>query len=488
MFQQIKEFLFENKSIRQTVLKNTIWLAVGNVASRLIRAILIIYAARVLGTEGYGVFSYALSIAAFFTIFSDIGLSALLTRETVRNSDPEKKSEYLSTTFWIKLVLLAITALITIFVAPHLTKIIEARPLIPIVALLLVFDSLRGFGFSITRAQNRMELEAVLSILTDLFITILGLFVLFINPTTIALTYAYVAGSGIGFVLIFITLRRQLKGIFLKFNKNLIKPILSTAWPFAIMGLLGGFMINIDTIILGIFRSAYDLGLYAAAQRPLQLLYVIPAVLAIPLFPIMSKLVHNNSLTKLKELLENSIAIVIVIAIPITVGGIILGKQLIDLVFGQGYGGATLTFQLLLITSLPIFPGSIIGNAIFAYDKQKIFILSTSFGAVTNVILDLILIPIYGIAGSAVATIIAQIFTNGINWREMKKINNFKTIRYLGRTFIATIIMSIFVIVMNSLGLHIIPNIILSAIIYIGTLILLKEPLLNFVKISGLIK
>ena len=488
MFKKLKSFMLENKSLRQTVLKNTIWLTIGTATSRLIRAILIIYAARILGTEGYGVFSYALGVAAFFTIFSDIGLSALLTRETVRNSDQEKKSAYLSTTFAIKLVLLAITVLITIFLAPHFTNIIEAKPLIPIVALLLAFDSLRGFGFSITRAQNRMELEAGLNIITDLFITMFGLFVLFTNPTTVALTYAYVAGSGLGFVLIFIALRHHLKGIFSKFNKNLIRPILSTAWPFAIMGLLGGFMINIDTIIIGIFKSAYDLGLYAAAQRPVQFLYVIPALLATSLFPIMSKLAHENGFTKLKELFEKSIAIVMTIAIPITVGGIILGKQLIDFVFGQGYGDATFTFQLLLITILLVFPGTIIGNAVFAYNKQKIFILSTGLGAVANVILDLILIPIYGIAGSAVATIISQLFANGINWREMKKINNFKTIRYLWRAFIATIIMSIFVIVMNSLGIHIIPNIILSAIIYIGTLILLKEPLLDFIKISEFIK
>jgi len=72
---KIKEFLFENKSMRQMVAKNTAWLAIGEMVSRLIRAGLIIYAARVLGTEGYGVFSYALSLAALFTIFSDIGLS-----------------------------------------------------------------------------------------------------------------------------------------------------------------------------------------------------------------------------------------------------------------------------------------------------------------------------------------------------------------------------------------------------------------------------
>ncbi|MDI6734266.1 MAG: oligosaccharide flippase family protein, partial [Patescibacteria group bacterium] len=95
MIKIIKDFLFKNKSEKQTVIKNSFWLAFGNIAGRLIRAVLIIYAARILGTEGYGIFSYALGLAAFFTIFSDIGLSSLLTRESIKK--PEKIAEYFST-------------------------------------------------------------------------------------------------------------------------------------------------------------------------------------------------------------------------------------------------------------------------------------------------------------------------------------------------------------------------------------------------------
>ncbi len=487
MFRKIKSFMLENRSMKQTVLKNTLWLTIGSGVSKVIRAILIIYAARILGTSGYGVFSYALSVAAFFTVFSDIGLSSLLTREASRGSKEDFKP-YLSTTFVIKLIILALTLLITVFAAPYFTNVLEARPLIPLVALLLAFDSLRGFGYSFTRAQNRMELEAGLTMATDTFITLFGLLVLFTKPATTTLTYAYIAGSGLGFIMVFWTIRKQLRGLFLYFNSKLIKPILTSAWPFAIGGLLGGFMINIDTIIIGIFRNAYDLGLYAAAQRPVQLLYMIPALFATSLFPIMSKLAHEKNFEKLKTIIEKSVAIVLSIGIPMVVGGIALGKPLIDLLFGQGYEGAIPSFQLLLVTVLFVFPGTVIGNAVFAYDKQKIFIISTGIGALANTVLDLILIPSYGIAGSAFATVVSQIAVNWINWRKMKTITGFHPLRLLSRTILATVIMAALVIVMNMLGLHIIPNIILSSVIYVGLLFFFKDPLLDFIKISGLVR
>jgi O-antigen/teichoic acid export membrane protein len=484
--EKIKAFLFNNNSLKQTVLKNTFWLTSGTIVSRVIRAILIIYSARILGTEGYGVISYALSLAAFFGIFTDIGLSSLLTRESAKN--PEKISAYLSTTFYLKLAILAATVIIMVFASPLFTKTAEAVPLIPIMAVLLVFDSLRTFGFSITRAKNKMEWEAGLSIATDILITALGLATLFIAPHPMQLAYAYTASTGLGFLLVFFVLRNQLKGLLRDFDKELIKPIITKAWPFAIMGLLGGFMINIDTVIIGIFRSANELGLYAAAQRPIQLLYLFPSLVATSIFPILSKLVHENQFGAVKRVIERSIAAVFAIAIPLTVGGIIIARPLIELFFGAEYGGATFTFQLLLITVLLVFPGTIIGNIIFAYDKQRIFIVSTGIGAVTNTVLDLILIPTHGIAGSAVATIISQILVNAINWAYLKKMNDFKILPHVFKISLAAATMGIATFFLLSLGLNIILNLLVSVLIFGGALYLLKEPLLKMINPLELIK
>ena len=98
--EKIKNFFLQNQGIRQTIVKNFIWLSTGTTISRVIRSLMIIYAARVLGTEHYGVFSYALGLTAIFNIFSDIGLTGILTRELVKRTE---KKEYLATSLGIKL-------------------------------------------------------------------------------------------------------------------------------------------------------------------------------------------------------------------------------------------------------------------------------------------------------------------------------------------------------------------------------------------------
>ncbi|MDP3901436.1 MAG: oligosaccharide flippase family protein, partial [bacterium] len=101
MFPKVKNWLFQNQNIAQTIAKNTFWLFSGQIVSRLLRAAIVIYAARVLGAASWGAFSYALGIAAFLTIFSDIGINALITKEASRN--PQLKDAYLSTAFFTKL-------------------------------------------------------------------------------------------------------------------------------------------------------------------------------------------------------------------------------------------------------------------------------------------------------------------------------------------------------------------------------------------------
>ncbi len=479
MIKKLKSFLFENKSEKQVFLKNTFWLTAGNVSSRFIRALMIIYAARVLGTAGYGIFSYVLSLAGFFTMFSDFGLTGLLTRELVQK--PAEVQRYIATTLRIKLVITFLSVLVTLFAAPLFITIDAARPLLPIVAVLLAFDGLRGFMFSITRAKNRMEIESGLSVTTDLLITGLGFAALFIRPTAEWLAIAYTAGSGLGFLIVFIIIHKWAGGLMQGFDRKLVKPLLFSAWPFAVMGLLGGLMINIDTIIIGWFRSADELGLYGAAQRPVQLFYLFPAFASTSLFPLFSKYAREKNHERMRHTLERAITGVFAAALPLTIGGVLLGQPVVQLIFGAQYLGATLTFQLLLTTVLTIFPGTVIGNAIFAYDAQKIFLKSVGWGALINVVLDLLFIPPYGIAGSAVATIIAQIVANGYVWMKLRQIISFKTFPFLGKITLASLGMGIAVWGLTLLHWNVIPIVALGIGVYAALLYALKEPLLQMI-------
>ncbi|KKU16443.1 MAG: Polysaccharide biosynthesis protein, partial [Parcubacteria group bacterium GW2011_GWC1_45_9] len=392
--QGLKSFLFENKSIRQTVLKNTFWLTFGNIISRLIRAVLIIYAARVLGVAGYGVFSYALSLAGFFAIFADIGLTPLLTRESARN--PEKRTAYLSTALGIKFIFMAISALLILFIAPLFAKLEGVQELFYIIVFLFAFDTLRDFFFGYTRSIEKMEIEAGVSIITNLAILVLGAGALFLAPSTKLLTMGYTAGSAVGLFAVIFVLRKYLREIFSSFRKELVKPILTEAWPFALAGLLGTIMLNTDMLMLGWLKGASDVGLYSAAQKIILLVYLVPGYLIVSLFPSLSRLANTDN-ERFRSIFEKAIKAMFLLAFPFAVGGILLAPRIISLVYGEAYSPAALAFTILLLTFFLVFPGTLISNAVFAYNKQKLFMWFIGLGAIANVIFNFLLIPPYGI-------------------------------------------------------------------------------------------
>lgn len=478
MIQRIKELLFTNRSTRQTIVKNTIWLTVGEIISRLLRAALIIYAARILGAEGYGIFSYMLSLAALFTIFSDFGISTLLTREMSKREN-EGREEILSTFLVLKIGVLILPLLATIFLAPIFITLPGAQRLIIPIALLIASDSLTTFCFSLARAKNRMETEAIAKIVTNAVILAFGLLVLFVKPETKLLAFSYTFGSIVGLLVIFLILRKEFKNLLNNFRKDLVKPIFFSALPFAALGLLGGLMINIDTVILGWFRDASDLGLYAAAYRPILLLYTIPALFGASIFPIMNRLIHEKEYDRASLIIGKSTALLLMVGIPITIGGIILAPEFISLLFGVEYIGSSLSFQVLCLTLILIFPSTIINNAIFAHDRQKIFLFSSGFSAFLNVILDLLLIPSFGITGSAVATLFSQLFNNIYNWVRLKKIQSFSVFPRLPKVFISALVMTIAVLILAWLHIPVVITITAGAIVFLSLLLLLKEPLLG---------
>ena len=92
----------------------------------------------------------------------------------------------------------------------------------------------------------------------------------------------------------------------------------------------------------------------------------------------------------------------------------IFSKQLLSLLYGQDCLGANVSFRILLLTLIIVFPSIIITNALFAGGESKKLVWFFVSGAIGNIIGDTALIPIYGIEGCAVATIISQLLSNSV--------------------------------------------------------------------------
>ena len=476
MFQKIKKFLFINQTVRQTITKNTFWLFFGQTIGRLIRAGIVIYAVRVLGPEGSGVISFALGIAAMFTIFADIGINGLIAREGSRH--PELRKPYLATAFFIKLVMLGIVAVLILTYTDKLTNNADVKIIMPLMILVFAFDSLRDLAVALARAIEKMEIEAFGTILTNIAVATLGFIALSTTPETKPFALAYAMGTGIGFMATIIPLRSYYSNLFQSFSAKLIKPIITAAWPFGLMGLMGAVMINTDVLMLGWMRSIGEVGLYSAAQKPILLLYIIPTLVSSAFFPAFARLAETDK-EKFKNLFETALTIVLLIAAPLALGGILVGSEVINTLYTTQFANATLTFKILAATLVLVFPGTIIGNAIFAHNEQKRFIGYVVMGIVGNIIFNLLLIPRWGIEGAAFSTLINQIIINAYLWYRMKKVSDFAVVKRVTKVIYATLGMGVMTYIAQFAGISIWITLVLSFLVYGGLLIAMKEPLLK---------
>jgi PST family polysaccharide transporter len=477
MKEKIKDFFFRNKTTRQTVAKNTFWQAVSNIGGRLLRAIVIIYAARVLGAAEWGVFAYATSLIAFVSFFVDFGVNTIITKEIAKKGEVSREAQIISTALMIKSAVLVPTMIALVFIIPHFMTDASIKMILPIAAFIFAFDTIREFGSSIFRAMEKMEWEAGMYLLTNLLIVVFGFIVLRLRPSVASFTYAYTFGTGVGMVATIYALRNKFKSVFKNFAPSIIGFILKSAWPIAISSFLGLLLTNTDVLIIAWLRSVEDVGLYSAALRVVQLMYILPAIIINSILPVLSRLARRDD-GKFRMILERIISISFLIAIPAAAGGVLLGSQIISFLFGKSYLPATISFQLLIATIVVDFSATILTSAIFAYDAQKKLIIYSALGGILNVIFDLLFIPIMGIAGSGLATLLAQIISNAYLWRTMNKLNYFSILPHLKKIVAASIGMALVILALASIEIHVLAIIAVAIACYFAILVLLKEPLL----------
>ena len=482
MWQKVKSLLFHNLTTRQTIAKNTFWLAVSNVGGRLIRAVVIIYAARVLGAGDWGLFSYAISAAALITIFLDLGVSPVFVREASKFR--EKPGEFrllVSTSFIIKAATLLLGVVIIIFVSPLLFAQEGLRQILPFVGAIFVFDLFREFGFSLIRVFEKMEWEAALFFLTNAAIVFFGFIFIRANPTAQSFALGYAAGTGVGMIATMYVLRKNLYGIFSGFSWTVVKRILSSGWPLAIAAISGGLMIDTDIILLGYFRSAQEVGFYSAAQRVVQMLYLAPTILSISLLPTISRLANQNS-EKVRRLSETALTLIYLMAMPLALGGVITGRGVVSLLYGAGYSSASLPFQILVLTVLLNFPNIILASILFAHNKQRRLTIYAAIAGASNAVLDLIFIPRFGMVGSAIVTVVAQSFGFLYLWSETLKIIPLEVIGRLKKILLAAAAMSFVALASELAGIHVLATMAFAAATYFGILLFLKEPVVREMK------
>lgn len=400
-----KSYFLENIGLRQTIAKNIFWPAIAEGITRFLKLFLIIYVARILGATEYGKFTFALAFVGLFVIFADCGLSQIVTREFSR--EKEKETDFFSV-LSLKILLNLGTLILILGSSFFITPNPVIREVIWILGIYIIINSSAGIISAFFQARQRMEYQAFASILQAVAVTIAGFFVLFYLPSVQNLSYAYLFASLVALVGILIFFHFKIFPLKIFWQKSIWRKFLTVSWPLALAGALGGIYSQTDSVMMGYFGQITETGWYNAAYKIIGVAVIPASLISQSFFPALS-IAFKESKEKLQKIWDYFVESTIFLAVPTAVGGIVLAPRIIGWIYDPTFAPSVLVFQILiLMTGITIFYAAFLQILIVSDQQKKIF-WAVLFGAIANVILNLILIPKFSLYGAAFATLITQI-------------------------------------------------------------------------------
>lgn len=392
-------------------LKNISWMMAEQFL-RIITGLFVgIWVARYLGPEQFGLFSYALAFTVIFAGIAKLGLDGIMVRQLI--NEPEKRDIYLGTAFWLKVIGAFVVMGLMAFIVPLTSNNATTNLFIFIIATGLVFQSFEvvEFYFQSQVLAKIISICKVAQLAISSFIKIylvisqseLIYFVLVTTFDTLSLAVSY-----------FIAYKIRGNPAFYKyFDLSVAKQLLKDSWPLIFSSIVVMVYMRIDQIMVKEMLGEYEVGIYSAAVRLSEAFYFIPVMISTSLFPaILNAKKHSEKQYKkrLQQLYTFMVWLAIAIALPMT----FLADWLVVFLFGHEYLGAGQVLSVHAWAAVFVFLGVSFSKYLVSENLSKIDFKRTFLGAISNIILNFWLIPLYGILGAAIATLISQFLANYI--------------------------------------------------------------------------
>lgn len=397
---------FENRPALLKIINNISWLFFDKVLRLGVGVFVGVWIARYLGPQKFGQLNFAIAFIALFSSLSTLGLSGIVVRDIVQN--PSCKEETLGTTALLLLVggfLSYILALGCIYLVKPNDLI--ARTLVTIVGSVLLT---RVSDIAVYWFESQVLSKYTVWVQSTAFFFSIGIKVLLILNNAPLILFAWVVFLEAAIVAFALLVVMEVYGPSirqLRISFKRAKALLLDSWPLLLAGISVTIYMRIDQIMLGYMLSDNAVGIYSVAVRISEVWYFIPVVIVASFFPSIIKAKNKSEklyYDRIQKLFDLMVWLSVLVALPMTFSSTVLIKS----VFGLPYIEAGLILSIHVWASIFVFIGVASAKWILVENYQVLIFQRSMLGAIVNVGLNCWLIPLYGLVGAAVATVLAQ--------------------------------------------------------------------------------
>lgn len=392
------------------LVRNTIWLAGGRIASQLMSVGLTVVLARGLGTAGFGQYAFVGAVVAIGNVVTTFGTESLLVREIAGGrGDPAR---LLGAALALQVILSAAFILLTFLAAPWLPH----RTGDLVLALRIYVFSLFPLAFGTVlstalRGWERMDLMALLGIGSAALQTVAALAAVRTGASLPVLMVSLLFAQGVSAALGWLLCRAAQPGFALvtPAAPTVLVTMLKRVWPFALLSGLPMVTQRIGVLLLALLAGDAPVGWFAAAARIVEGLKLTHYAFLGALLPLASRLGAHGTSEWLTTLVQKSRLGLLALGVGAALAASTLAAPLIGLLYGAGYHPAVTALRILAWALLPYAAAAPTALALVSTGHERVVLRAGTVALVVTTGLGAWFIPKFGVNGACAAVVAGEV-------------------------------------------------------------------------------
>ena len=387
-----------------TYSNNIQWFTIARIVSMAISLCSTIVIARLLGPSAFGLFNYVLSIVALFTILSNLGISNILYKQLTL--EKEKREEIFGSAFFLNMITATIAITIVMISLIFIRETWYVKSLILLLSLTFVTYPFTLLSFDFLK-DTEAKYVTITQIITLLISTISKIAVIYyFNSIAYMIIVLVLENLVAGAIYAYQILRIKKRTLTFRVNRDRVLLIFSLSLPLILYGAFSEIYARIDQIMLKYYLNTAAVGFYSASVRLTELWYMVPNILTGALFPALANAKDDN--VTYQKRYDMLLTILAGASIVISIVVFFFRDFLIGLIYGKDFVQSSPILGVYIFSLVGFFLSTLIYQDLFIRHSNKWLVallpLST---AVLNIIGNIILIPLYGTVGAAIATTVS---------------------------------------------------------------------------------
>lgn len=396
------------KIVKNKIFNNISWIIIAKLFEMVISLFVGMLTARYLGPANYGIIGYVTSYVTFINAFCTLGLNNIIVKELINNKD--KQGEYIWTCIVMKFISSVISTIalniIIVILHPNNKEMLLVTILSSISILFNSTDTINYWYRSKLEAKKISIISTIAYVISSIYKVVV--IILKKNVVWVAFSTTF---DAIIIAIVLLFMYKKDKGQKFYFSFKTAKKMLKQSYHFILSGLMVSIYAQMDKIMIGKILNVSEVGYYTTAVTISTLWSFIPTAIIETANPIINEEKKKNNsmyIKRLKQLYATIVYLSILYGLFVT----IFAKPIVSILYGKEYLSSISALRIVVWYCAFAYLGVCKNIWLICENKEKYEKYFTLFGAVTNLILNLILIPKYGIEGAALATLITQIATN----------------------------------------------------------------------------